>query len=75
MNTSKIEIVANNFFEQDINVNTDTLMKLFREVYVAGFKRGVERCNINTNKKFDIKENGNVICTQCGHKTGNITDD
>ena len=38
----KVEIVANNWANND--VDTIFITKLLKDIYKAGFKRGVERC-------------------------------
>lgn len=74
----KLEIVANNFFNNDIDLDTfiEKMTALIKETYKTGFLRGVERqMSTSNSNKFTINNNGEFICNQCGHIVNNLNND
>lgn len=74
----KLEIVADNFFNNDIDLDTfiEKMTALIKETYKTGFLRGVERqMSTSNSNKFTINNNGEFICNQCGHIVNNLNND
>ena len=74
----KLEIVADNFFNNDVDLDVfiEKMTTLIKETYKTGFLRGVERqMSTSNSNKFTTNNNGEVICNQCGHIVNNLNND
>lgn len=71
VSANKIELVANNFVDQDLDL--DSIKQLYKDVYIKGFKRGVERCDASVPREawIDIDTDHGIpyscTCGRCGY--------